>query len=237
MVRVLQCKILVIVLRPVESLQWGDLRNDTSREHLGGVELCDVCRGNALLFVIHVKDRGAVRSADVGSLSVKLRRIVSHGKKDAKQLAIRDSGRIVDHFDRFRVAGGLGDHLLVSCGLGRTAGVARRSAEHTFDALKDGLSSPKAAARKHRRLHSCGAGERCVQLGRRNRRIRRVSRNGHDKDCKAEGQKWDKQAGGHKGLLEWNLYSILHYTAGPITLASLLFRGCPLPEDMRDVLV
>ena len=100
---------------------------------------------------------------------------MSHGKIDAKQPAIGDFGRIINHLDGFRVAGGLGDHLPVSGGLSGTAGIARGGLEYALDALKDGLSSPKAATSEHRRLLACHGGERCVQLGRGNRRVSRFS--------------------------------------------------------------
>src|ERR1700722_11426591 len=73
---VLQRKILVIVFPLVESLQRGNLRNDATRKDLAGVELRDVCRGDAFLFVIHIEDSGAIRRADVGPLAIELRRIV-----------------------------------------------------------------------------------------------------------------------------------------------------------------
>src|SRR5579872_2900234 len=184
---VLQGKILVIVFAPVESLQRRNLRNDAIREDLGRVELRDVCRGDALLFLIDIKDSGTVRRADVRPLAIQLRRIVSHGKKDAKQLAIRDFGGIVDHFDGFRVAGSLGDHLPVSGGLGGAASIARGGLEYSLDALKDGLSSPKTATGKDGRLLARRRGDRRIKLGRRNRRVCGFSREGHNEDCKADG--------------------------------------------------
>src|ERR1700726_3637481 len=142
----------MIVFGPVETLYRANFRNNARREDLCGVELRDVCHRNALLFFIHVEDGGAIRSADVGSLFVQLRGIVSHRKKDSEELPVSDLGRIVDYFHRFRVTGGFGDHLPESGGFGGAAGVARSGLEHALDALEDGLSSPKAAATKHGRL-------------------------------------------------------------------------------------
>jgi hypothetical protein len=165
----------MIVFAPVESLQRADFRNNARWEDFRGVELRDVCHGNALLLFIHVEDGGAIRSADVGSLPVQLRGIVSHGKKDSKELPVGDLGGIVDNFERFRVTGGFGDHLPVSSGFGGTAGVARCGLEHALDALEDGLSSPKTAAGKHGRLLAGRGSERRVQLSRGDRRVGRLS--------------------------------------------------------------
>ena len=76
-----------------------------------------------LLIVIRVKNRGAVRGADIGALTIELSGIVRDGKKDAQQLAIGDLRRIVDDPDGFGMAGGFGDHHRGSRG-GRSAGIA-----------------------------------------------------------------------------------------------------------------
>ena len=68
-----RCIVLVIGLSWIESLQRNDFGYDGARENLGLVELRDIGLGDALLFVVGVKDRGAILRAFVGALAIELR--------------------------------------------------------------------------------------------------------------------------------------------------------------------
>jgi hypothetical protein len=82
--------ILVVVLRRIEPLERRNLSDDRAREGVGLVELRDVALRDPPLLGIGIKDRRAILGAQVRSLTVQLGRIVNRGKRDLKNLSVRD---------------------------------------------------------------------------------------------------------------------------------------------------
>jgi hypothetical protein len=70
--------ILVVVFRAVETFQRCHLGYHRRRKNLLPVELLDVRRRNALLLVIRVEERRAIRRSDIRPLTVELRRVVRY---------------------------------------------------------------------------------------------------------------------------------------------------------------
>ena len=73
--------ILMIGLGFIESIERNNLGDNWLLEDFGFVDLSDVGFGNALLPFVGVKDSRAVMRADVGSLPIEFRRIMSHGEE------------------------------------------------------------------------------------------------------------------------------------------------------------
>ena len=144
-VGILEGVVLVVVLGAVEGFEGNDLGDDAVLPGVGGVELCDVGFGDALLVVVGVEDGGAVGGAGVGALAVEGGGVVD-GEEDAEELAVGEARGIVDDFDGFGVVGGLGADVVVVGGVGGAAGVAGGGGEDALDALEDGLRAPEAAA-------------------------------------------------------------------------------------------
>ena len=115
--------VLVIGLGRIEGLQGNDLGRDRALVDPGFVELCDVRLGNPLLLVGAIENGRTILRAQVWTLPIQLRRVVSHRKEDAKQLAVSDFGWIVCNFDRLRMAGLAGADEFVFRGLGCATGI------------------------------------------------------------------------------------------------------------------
>jgi hypothetical protein len=72
--------ILMIVLGGIERFERNNFRNDGARIDSSGIQLGDVVIGDAFLFVVRIKNGGAILRTGVRALAIQLRGIVSHGK-------------------------------------------------------------------------------------------------------------------------------------------------------------
>jgi hypothetical protein len=73
--------VLVIFLGAKEGFEGRNLRNNLPGINLGGIELLNVRGGDALLFVIGIKNGGAILRAVVGALAIELRGVVRDREK------------------------------------------------------------------------------------------------------------------------------------------------------------
>jgi hypothetical protein len=105
-----------------------------------------------LLRIIRIENLGSVLRADVRTLTVQLRRVVSDREKDAKQLSVRNLRWVEHHANDFSVTGAARADLLVRRRRDVAAGVAGHSALDAFNMLVDRLNSPEAAAGEYRDL-------------------------------------------------------------------------------------
>src|SRR5205807_6900420 len=76
LIRMVNGVVLMIALSFVECFQGVNLRCDAAIEDLRLVELIDISFCNVLLFVIRVKDRGAILRSNIGPLPIQLSWIV-----------------------------------------------------------------------------------------------------------------------------------------------------------------
>src|SRR5690348_15010087 len=160
--RVMQRVILVVILSTIETLQGRNLSNDASLKEFRIVQLRDISIRNPLLVITDIEDRGAIRRADIWSLAVELRGIVSHGKEDAQKLAVGNFRGIVNDFNGFGMTGRFRRNLVVGCGCGGTASISSRSMDNAFHSFKNCLCAPKTAASKHGSLLTWRRSQRLV---------------------------------------------------------------------------
>src|SRR4051812_19444499 len=84
-------------------------------EQMSGSESGDECLGEASLLGILREDRRPVAGADIGRLTVHLRRVVRDSEVDLEELSIADAGGIVGDLHRFRMTGSFGTDGVVIC--------------------------------------------------------------------------------------------------------------------------
>jgi hypothetical protein len=98
-------KILLVGGYRLEVIQWDHPGDDLPRVPLLALEHADELGRSAALIVVLVEQLRPVARADVRPLPVELRRVVRHGKEDAKQFNIAHPRSVVADCDRFRDPG------------------------------------------------------------------------------------------------------------------------------------
>ena len=142
----------MVRFRSIKASAWLDLRHDRRVESPRLVELGYEGLRDVALLGIHRKDRGPVLRADVGSLTVQLRRIVDHREKHLQDSPVGDDARIESDLHGLGVTGASCAHALI---LGRalfSTGVTRDRARHALQMLIDGLNTPETSSGENRNL-------------------------------------------------------------------------------------
>src|SRR4051794_2904872 len=125
-----------------------DPGDDLCREHAHLAELRDVSLGDAGLLRRLRKDRRAVLTSDIGSLSIELRRVVRHREIDLQDAAVAYPLRVEGNPHRLGMTGPAATHHFVVRGSLGAAGIPRDRARDAGDVLKYALDAPEAAAGK-----------------------------------------------------------------------------------------
>ncbi len=107
-----------------ERLERLDPGDDRGVEYAGLVELLDVRLGDLLLPGVCVEDRRAILPADVGALTIELRRVVRDRKEHFQQLPIGDPARIEADLHHLGMLRRPTAHGAIVRGFGRVAGVS-----------------------------------------------------------------------------------------------------------------
>lgn len=137
---------MVIFSRP-KARRREDLRHDWARVFaLLAIARCN--RGALLLLTVR-EDSRAVLIADVGSLTIELRRIVKLPKK-LQESFITDALRVESYLDGFGVAGRVTANLTIGRILDVAADVTRNDIENAGYLAKGVFDAPEAAGCKGR---------------------------------------------------------------------------------------
>src|SRR5262249_11205396 len=110
--------VLVVAFSFVERFQGDHLGDDPVPEEFGLIQLRNVAFGNALLFLVRIKDCRAILRAGIGALTIQFRRIMRYRKENFEQWAVSDLRRIVSNLPRFGMTGAAGAYRLVPSGVG-----------------------------------------------------------------------------------------------------------------------
>src|SRR5206468_2062760 len=141
--------LLVILFGPIECACRSNLRRDGPFEFAGGFERRPRLLGSYFLFRRMEENRRAVLRAEVWSLAVCLRGIVSL-PKNVEQLFVTHFRRIERHLHDFRVASFIGADIFVGRILRLPAAVPHCRINHSWHPLKRRFDAPEAPRPKCR---------------------------------------------------------------------------------------
>lgn len=139
--------VLVILFGGVEVFEGLDPGDDLSLQpflHLGGHFL-----GDLSLFFVLVEDGGTVLTAEIGSLAVEGGGVVD-GVEDLQQVPVADLAIVVEYFDHFGVAGGVGADFFVGRVCNVAVGVAADHIHYPVDLPESRIETPETASAQDR---------------------------------------------------------------------------------------